>query len=431
MNSNFAKMHRADILLVDDTPDNIRFLSAMLLDQGYQVRKALNGQMALKAAQTLPPDLILLDINMPEINGYEVCKRLKADEKTRSIPVIFLSALNDLVDKVQAFQAGGVDFITKPFQFEEVLVRIETQLTIQNLQTQLQTQNVQLQQALDELKKAQTNLIQKEKMVGLGQLVAGVAHEINNPINFISGNLNPARQYIQKLLNLLQVYQQEYPEPTEAVQQAIAEVDLDFIVLDLKKLMDSMQAGVERIHSIILALRIFSRLGEADIKPVDIHESIDSTLLLLQHRLHESSISSDIRILKNYTHLPLVNCYASQLNQVFLNLFNNAIDALELKFDPSNSSTETPTIWVSTELSHTDMITIRIKDNGIGISEELRSRLFNPFFTTKPVGQGAGLGLATSYQIIVEKHKGNLTCESVVGEGTEFMISIPASLQAG
>jgi signal transduction histidine kinase len=440
MNHDLVCNRKADILIVDDMPDNIRFLSLMLLEHGYNVRKALSGQIALTAAQTVLPDLILLDINMPEMNGYEVCRRLKENSATRDVPVIFLTALSDILDKLKAFQVGAVDYITKPFQFDEVLVRIQTQLTIRNLQTQLQSQNVQLQTALDDLKKAQAQLVQRDKMIALGQLVAGVAHEINNPISFIYGNLNPAQKYSQSLLELIKLYQEECPTPSELIQKTIQEADLDFIAGDLPKLFNSMRHGVDRIQTIIFALRIFSRLNESDIKLVDIHEGIESVLLLLQHRfnLDEKSV---IEVVKNYGNLPLVTCYASQLNQVFLDIINNAIDALEEAFDHDTQDSceqnnlsqpptpqELPTIWITTGLTSSGSISIRIKDNGIGIAEDLKPRLFEPFFTTKSVKERVGLGLSTSYQIVVEKHEGQLTFQSSPGEGTEFMIEIPAQL---
>ena len=334
-----------DILVVDDKPDNIRFLSNMLVSQGYNVRKALNGQMALTAVKTVLPDLILLDISMPEMDGYEVCEHLKSDAKTRSRPVIFLTALDAVLDKVKAFQVGGVDYITKPFQFEEVLARIQTHLTIRNLQTQLESQNAELQQALSDLKQAQAQLLNQKKMAGLVQLVAGISHEINNPISFIYGNIAPASEYIQSLLNLIKLYQEEYTNPTLTIQTAIQEIDLDFLVLDLAKIFQSMQTGAERIRTIILALHIFSRINQSDIKLVDIHEGIDSTLLFLQHKLIRAGSRPEIKVIKDYGKLPQVTCYASQLNQVFLNLLNNAIDALESRSGQDLSQSPIPTIW--------------------------------------------------------------------------------------
>lgn len=414
----------ADILVVDDIPDNIRFLSKMLLDRGYNVRKALSGAMALTAVQTTPPDLILLDINMPGMNGYEVCEHLKKNEQTAAIPVIFLSALNDALDKVQAFQLGAADYITKPFQIEEVLARIQHQLTIQQLQQQLQAQNLQLQSALSNLKAAQAQLIQKEKMAGLGQLVAGIAHEFNNPISFISGNLTPARQYVNDLVDLVKLYQQEYNNPSASIQAAIEEIDLDFLLGDLNKLMDSMRRGVDRVKTIVLALRIFSHLDESDIKPVNLHEGIDSTLMLLQHRFNTAGQRPSIRVVKEYSDLPPITCYPRQINQVFLNLLNNAIDALERGVG-KEAIVQEPTIWIRTEQIDSDRVIITIRDNGAGIAEADRPRLFEPFFTTKPVGQGTGLGLSTSYQIIVEKHKGQLRCQSKVEQGAAFTVELP------
>ncbi|MBD2004633.1 MULTISPECIES: sensor histidine kinase [Cyanophyceae] len=428
MNYKADTIFKADILIVDDTPDNLRFLSSLLLDEGYNVRKATNGQMALTAVKTVPPDLILLDVNMPNMSGYEVCELLKKDSPTSSVPVIFLSALDDVMDKVKAFKVGGVDYITKPFKIEEVLARIQNQLTIKNLQNELQAQNTQLQQALNELKKAQAQLVQKEKMLGLGQLAAGMAHEINNSIGFVSSNLEPASEYIQDLLHLIDLYQQEYPNPSIPIQKAIQEIDLDFLSLDIKKIMGSMQTGAERISTMILALRIFSRLNESDIKAVDIHEGLDSTLLLLQHRLRKERKCPEIKVIKRYGNLPLVTCYASQLNQVFFNLLNNAIDAIESGLEKGITELSSPTIWINTELTAYKTVSIQIKDNGIGIDEKVRSRLFNPFFTTKPVGQGSGLGLVTSYEIVVEKHKGELRCNSSPGQGAEFTIEIPVQL---
>jgi signal transduction histidine kinase len=429
MNSNkqLVNDQNFDILIVDDTPENIRFLSTLLIDQGYQVRKALTGKMALTAAQASTPDLILLDINMPQMNGYETCQLLKQNDETASVPVIFLSALNDVVDKVKAFQVGGVDFISKPFQFEEVLVRIQTHLQIRVLQCQLHLKNTQLEKTLESLKQMQAQLLRKEKLSGLGQLVAGVCHEINNPVSFIAGNLKPANESIQTLLKLIDAYQQEYPEPSPRIQTLLEDSELDFLVADLQKMMKSMRTGVDRISSIVLALRIFSRLGESDIKSTNIHECIDSTLLLLHHRFTEEVTMPEIAITKKYGDLPLITCHSSEMNQVFLNLLTNAIDALQQKFNHSDLAPENPMIQITTELNAPQQIRIRIKDNGIGIAEGVENRLFEPFFTTKPVGKGIGLGLATSYQIVVERHKGNLSYRTNAG-ATEFMIEIPITL---
>ena len=304
---------------------------------------------------------------------------------------------------------------------------------------QTHTQAQQLQAAYKELQNTQAQLIQTEKMSSLGQMVAGVAHEINNPVNFINGNLTPATEYAQDLLHLLQCYQQYYPNPHPQLQAEIEAVELDFIMEDLPKLLSSMKVGAGRISEIVLSLRTFSRLDEAEVKEVDIHEGIDSTLMILQHRLKAQPEHPEIKVIKEYELLPLVECFAGQLNQVFLNIILNAIDALE---EPDQSATkqdikEHPsTITIRTEVRNEEWmeskkyhsipsIVIRIIDNGPGIPQQIQKRLFDPFFTTKSVGKGTGLGLSISYQIVVERHQGILECHSTLGEGTEFTILIP------
>lgn len=605
MNDERTNTYKSNILVVDDTPDNLRLLSAMLTEQGYTVRKALNGELALIACQKVLPDLILLDINMPMMNGYEVCQHLKANEKTRGVPVIFISALDDVLDKVKAFDVGGIDYISKPFQEAEVLSRIGNQLKLRSLQLQLEEQNIilreeilerrkaqealelseaknralldaipdlmfrigydgifldyriakeiaitqtsshklliekgitfpipdaigpqnslvsknisevlsedlsvwvmhyveetllastmqigeyvqqidgiwhayevrfvksgqnevlalvrdisdrkqaeaqklqteallrmqkeQLEQALSELQQAQVQLIQNEKMVALGQLVAGIAHEINNPINFIYANLSYANEYVQNLLKLIEIYQQEYPNPTPKIDRIIDDIDLSFLIKDAQSLMEGMHRGADRIRQLVLSLRNFSRLDEAEMKSVDIHEGIDSTLLMLQHRLNSQispqneEIRPAIQVIKEYGNLPKVTCSPSEINQVLMHLLNNAIDALELgsssECNPLNTTLyRQPTIRIATELIAANTIKIRIADNGPGIPESMRSRLFDPFFTTKAPGKGTGLGLSISYQIIVQKHGGKLTCSSSSKEGSEFAIEIP------
>lgn len=427
MHFNQTNHHKRNILVVDDTPDNLRLLSAMLTAQGFEVRKALNGKMALTACQMVLPDVILLDINMPDMDGYQVCQQLKADDKTCEVPVIFISALDDVVDKVKAFDVGGVDYIAKPFHGVEVVLRIENQINLRLLQVKLQEKNLLLQQALDNLQASQVKQIQNEKMVALGQLVAGLAHEINNPISFIYGNLQYAGQYVQELVNMIEVYQQEYPKPTPKIQQIAKNIDLNFMIKDLQNLIGAMYRGSDRIREIVRALQHFSRHDEAEMKRVNIHEDIENTLVMLQHRLRETANHPAIVVVKDYGNLPLVTCYASELNQVFMHLLNNAIDAIEEGVGNQSSTPDllsTPQIQIHTEVTDLNMVKIAIADNGTGIEESLRSRLFDPFFTTKPVGKGSGLGLSISYQIIVQKHRGQITCTSSVGRA-EFAIEIP------
>ncbi|MGB3653042.1 MAG: AAA family ATPase [Rivularia sp. (in: cyanobacteria)] len=286
------------------------------------------------------------------------------------------------------------------------------------LEQKVEQRTQEVTQSLKQLQRTQAQLIQTEKMSGLGQLVAGIAHEINNPISFIYGNLTPASQYAESLIELIDLYQNLYSQPLPEIESKVDEIELDFIIEDLPKLLYSMKTGAERIREIVLSLRNFSRLDEAEIKPVDIHSGIDSTLLILQSKLAKNTKYPEIKVIKQYSQLPKVNCYASELNQVFLNIIGNAIDALRDKQDK-------PIITISTSLKDNQNILISIADNGVGISQSVLNKIFDPFFTTKPVGSGTGLGLSTSYSIVVEKHRGKLSCNSKLGEGTEFLIELP------
>ncbi len=582
------------ILIVDDIPNNVQLLSSLLIQSGYSVRSAMSGQKTLKMARENPPDLILLDIMMPGMSGYEVCQQLKAIEQTKDIPIIFLSALDAPFDKVKAFEIGGVDYITKPFEISEAIARVKTHLALRQIQKQLSEQNTllqqeihdrtiaqaaleaseakqralldaipdlilriagdgtildyrcpqmkkkeqldrrfadrcdleierfpvtdlsllddtilhktveavlsedlavwmmyhveqaietgeslngeyvqqiegnwhqyesrfvasqtnevlaivrdisarkhieaellksqallrsqtqQLQQALNALKQTQIQLVQREKMAGLGQLVAGLAHEINNPIGFIYSNIAPAKEYIQQLLELIEAYQAEYLNPTTHIQEILQDLDLEFLVEDLNHLLSSMESGADRICKLVRSLRNFSRHDEAEIKSVDIHAGLDSALVMLKHRLQ----AYQIQVIKCYGDLPLITCYPSQLNQVFMHVLNNAIDAVIDCTEPHIIEIDTIFVYCSSLASKTidPQAIIRIRDNGCGLSPDIREKVFNPFFTTKPVGTAMGLGLAIAHQIVVEQHGGQLTCFSLPDRGAEFFIQLP------
>lgn len=322
---------------------------------------------------------------------------------------------------------------------QDIHKRQQVEAALRENEVKSTTQATKLKLALQKLHSYQTQLIQKEKMSSLGQLVAGVAHEINNPINFVYGNIAYANQYTQDIMELLQLYEQKYPKLVPEILEKTQTMDLDFVKNDLPKLLESMKLGAERIRNLVLSLRNFSRLDEAEMKSVKLHEGIDNTLLILQNRLKATPGRSEIRLVKKYGHLPKVECYSGQLNQVFMNLIANAIDALEESRLPNSQvSAAPPTITISTDLKEvsndknnakpSSLIThavITITDNGSGMTQAVRRHLFDPFFTTKSVGKGTGLGLSISYQIVVEKHNGCIEFTSAPGQGTEFTILIP------
>ncbi|GGA50580.1 response regulator [Okeania sp. KiyG1] len=441
------------IIVVDDTPANLHLLSNLLEEHDYEVRAFPSAKLALMGMKNFLPELILLDITMPQMNGYQMCEYLKEDEKWRDIPVIFISALNEIFDKVKAFSVGGVDYITKPVQAEEVLARVETHLQLFRLREmlqktnfiqsqklaqqnrQLKTLNQELEKANQELKEkylqleeAQLQLVQNEKMVTLGNLVTGIAHEINNPLGFIGGNVRAAQKYLQNLLVGLSLYR-EHSHLDDEIIAEIEDLDLEFVAEDFPKLIGSMQSGYDIIRNISTSLRTFARKDTDKKTEFNLHEGIDSTLLILKYRLKANENRPGIEIIKNYGNIPPVKCYAGQLNQVFMNILANAIDALdesnagktfqEIKKEPNR-------ITIRTQLSENqENAIVRIADNGIGMPEEVKAKIFQQGFTTKGVGKGTGLGMAIAYQIVTEKHSGQVTCNSIVGQGTIFTIMIP------
>ena len=340
-------------------------------------------------------------------------------------------ASGDLEQKVAPGNIAEINILGSSFndmgeQLRESFIALEKSNA--ELEVRVEERTLELKTALQELHRTQAQVIQSEKMSSLGQLVAGVAHEINNPVSFIHGNLTHVQEYTRNLLNFLQLYQQHYPNPVDEIQIEAEEIDLEFIQEDLPKIVSSMQMGTDRIRNIVLSLRNFSRTDEVDTKRVNIHEGIDSTLMILQHRLKASSEMPEIYLIKNYADLPLVQCYAGPLNQVFMNILSNAIDALEENKAQRNYQEieENPgKITIATSVIDAEWVEIAIADNGAGIPKEIQQRIFDPFFTTKPVGKGTGMGMSISYQIITEKHGGKLECFSTIAEGTQFAIKIP------
>jgi signal transduction histidine kinase len=442
------------ILLVDDTPTNIKVLADALRAQGWTTFMAIDGAEAIEQIHYAHPDLILLDVQMPGIDGFEVCCRLKADPTTQNIPIIFMTALSDQTDKVKGLELGAVDYITKPLQQDEAIARVRLHLQLSHLtktlnhkiaqqaetESQLQQLTQELEQrvqertadltaSLEQIRHLQIHLIQQEKTAALGQLTAGMAHEINNPVNFIYANLPHVNEYAQHLLRITALYQQGFPEGNATIDQAIDDADLEFIMTDMPRLLNSMRSGADRIQSIIQSLRNFARLDEAEIKEVNIHEGLDNTLAILQNRFQSIASQMGIAIRKEYGKLPLIECYPGQLNQVFMHILNNAIDALrEVQHLSSETSVWFPQIFIRTQAQAADRITIEIRDNGVGIPEAIQARLFDPFFTTKPIGQGTGLGLAISQYVITQQHFGQLRCQSALGEGTVLTITLPTRL---
>lgn len=473
MNSESKKNYKANILVVDDTPANLRLLVGMLTDKGYKVRPVMDGELALTGAKAIPPDLILLDINMPKMNGYEVCEKLKENELTREIPVIFISALDDVLDKVQAFQAGGVDYVTKPFQVEEVLMRVETHLSIRQLQRSLTAKNQDLEAIVQQLKNTQEQLIQSEKMAALGQLVAGIAHEINTPLGAIRSSVENIADFLKE--NLLQFpyffhsltpKQQEYfleilqrssqqrtslssKEKRQLKKFLIQELEAEEIsnadtiadtlvdlgiydristlmpllqdengsqilerayqVASIQKSTDTIRTATEKAAKVVFALKNYARYDHSGEKVRSQITEGIETVLTL----YNNQLKHGIEVTRNYeSNLPTLLCYPDELNQVWTNLIHNAIQAMDYKGH------------LIINVTHEgNSLLVRITDNGKGISTEIMPRIFDPFFTTKPPGEGSGLGLDI-VQKIIQKHEGKIYVESIPGQ-TTFTVNLP------
>jgi signal transduction histidine kinase len=419
------------ILLVDDNPNNLKVLSEAILVHAWKALMATDGESAIEQAEYAHPDLIILDVMMPGIDGFETCRRLKANSITQNIPVIFMTALSDATDKVKGLEIGAVDYITKPFQQAEVIARLKLHLKISHLtrtlEQQVEERTAELTQSLQLLQHTQIQMIQSEKMSALGNLVAGIAHEMNNPLGFISATLKQANPNIDDILDHLKLYQESFPNPSEEIINHAEEIDLDYCIEDLSKMIDSMTMACDRIKNISNSLRTFSRADRDYKQPFNLHEGIDSTILILKHRLKANERHPAIEVFTEYGNIPEVECFPGQLNQVFMNILANAIDAL----DESNAGrsfeeiTANPNQITITTFVADKQVKIIIADNGIGMSESVKQHIFDHLFTTKDVSKGTGLGLAIAKQIIIDKHDGQIDCLSSPGEGTKFIITLP------
>lgn len=422
------------ILVVDDTPSNIRLLFDVLDSYGFAISVAESGETALEKLCHIKPDLILLDVMMPGIDGFETCRRIKSHPTMRDIPIIFMTALSDTANKVTGLKLGAVDYIAKPIQVEEVLARINIHLSLRNAQIQVQQEvierkqkEIELQQTLISMQQIQMQLIQNEKMSALGNLVAGVAHEINNPLGFLNGSLDNTLEYVKNLVEHLHLYQKECINPSSAIINHAKKIELQYLYDDLPKIIQSMQEATQRIEIISNSLRTFSRNDHDSKVGADLNEGINSTLLILKYRLKGNKKRPAIEVITDYGNLPKVECYPSQLNQVFMNILANAIDALEesnLELNLKKIKLNQNRIIIKTSIEN-NYVKISIADNGQGMSKEVKSQIFDHLFTTKAIGKGTGLGLTIARQIVEEKHGGKLSCNSYAGEGTEFLIEIP------
>ncbi|MEO0970339.1 MAG: response regulator [Cyanobacteria bacterium J06639_18] len=421
------------ILLVDDNPNNLKVLFEAIQGHGWKALMATNGESAIEQAEYARPDLILLDVMMPGIDGFEACRRLKANSVTQDVPVIFMTALSDTTDKVKGLEIGAVDYITKPFQQEEVIARLKLHLNLSHLthtlEQKVEERTAELSKSLEQLQKTQLQLIQSEKMSTLGQLVAGIGHEINNPLNSIVANTFHVQEYTSEMLEVLNLFQEKFAELDPNIAKLLQKIDLEFLNEDLPSLIKSMQHGVTRLEDISLSLRTFARSDISSKVEFQIHEGLNSTVMLLQHRLKSNKDHPEIEVIKDYGDLPPITCYPGQINQVFMNLIANAIDAFE-ELNRNRSYQEiiaNPNIiTVKTRVNdEKNSVTIYIKDNGIGLNPQVQDKIFEQTFTTKAVGKGTGLGLAISHQIVVEKHNGKIEYDSIPGQSTEFMVTLP------
>lgn len=438
-------LDRAKILVVDDKPANLEVITETLSAHGHNTAAVTSGERALIWLESYQADLILLDVQMPGIDGFETCELIKKNAAIADTPIIFITALADSENIAKGFSFGAVDYISKPFQEVELLARVNTHLRLNQLNQSLEHQvrnrtselektMAKLQGALSQLESSQVQLVRQEKMSTLGGLMAGVAHEINNPLGFVSGNIGELRRSLDDIVSCLNAYREAFPEPGETLEGLLEELDIDFVVDDIAAMLNSMELGCDRMRGISNSLRYFSRSDTDQKLSVDIHEGLNSTLLILKYRVKASDIRPKIEIIKDYGELPKLDCFPGQLNQVFMNILANAIDMFdevseassdEAIMEGSQKITITTRLIKTQSIDENDVIEVSIADNGKGMQEEVVARVFDRQFTTKPVGKGTGLGLAIAQQIVTDTHGGTLDVQSEVGKGTEFRIRLP------
>lgn len=429
------------VLIVDDQPVVVESVRRLLSSEtDINIHACSDPTQALSIATDLEPSVILQDLVMPEVDGLMLVKFFRAHPKTKDTPIIVLSSQDEPTVKASAFSVGANDYLVKLPDPIELIARLryharayhnflktdqaeQTLAHNKHLETRVKARTAELTQALADLKQAQAQIVHNEKMNSMGQLVAGIAHEVNNPINFIYGNLNYMKGYVHDLLDLIGAYQQNYPNPVPDIAEKLEELDLDFTSADLLESFASLRGGAQRIRNLVLSLRNFSRFDESGLKMVDIHEGLESTLAMLGDQLEGISIK------KAYGDLPLVECYAGQINQVFMHLIRNAIAVLtELRAEGDGD--KSPLLHISTAVVDEQRVAIWITDNGPGIAPNVQERIFDPFFTTKAVGAGMGLGLSISHQIVTRQHGGRLKCYSMPGQGAKFLVELSVQIPA-
>lgn len=416
------KLMSSKILVVDDESDFEELVNQKFrqkIRQGeFQFIFASNGVEALEKVQENPDlDLVLTDINMPQMDGLTLLSKLNRIEAI--FKTVVVSAYGDMNNIRIAMNAGACDFLIKPINLQDLEITIQKNL--QEVQS--------LKASQKQLKLAQFQLIQSEKMSMVGQMLSGIAHEINNPVGSVSANLVHVASYLQDCIDLLKLYREKFDNPGETIVDKLDEIDLDYLMEDSPKVIEALREGTKRIQEITTSLKTFARADTVYKFPLAIHEGIDSTLLILKHRLKANNNRPEIEVIRNYENLPPILCYSGQIKQVLMNLIGNAIDALdEANMGKTYADIQAApnTIAIQTKLVEDgSAIAILIADNGSGMSEDVKARIFDRLFTTKPIGQGTGLGLSISRQIIEENHGGRLTCSSTPGAGTQFAIVLP------